>query len=235
MVSGYSLLQFGADRFRVGPWQADDRVAYVAFAGPGPKPSTDSVHRCADRLAEGGFRGAVTAALRSYEAEPFLACGFGHHERLHVLRHDLDDLTPPRRGGSRRARRRDVEGVLRTDHAAFPPFWRLDEAGLREAVEATPSARFRVVEGDDRGVVAYAVCGRSDAIGYLQRLAVHPDHAGGGIGTDLVRDALAWLRRRGGRQALVNTQDSNQGAVQLYLRLGFRLDPEQLHVLWRDW
>lgn len=233
-MSGHANVQIGMDRFRVGAWQADDRVAYIAPAPGGLGPSPGGVRACIERLQAEGFSGAITSALRAEEARSFESAGFQPHEALHILRRDLDDIDAADRAvRHRRARQRDRDGVLKVDHAAFTPFWRLDGAGLDEAVHATPSTRFRVVQ--TREIVAYAVCGRAERIGYLQRLAVHPTWARHGMGSALVIDALSWLRRRGANEALVNTQESNVAAVTLYQRLGFVLDREQLHVLRSHW
>ncbi len=123
------------------------------------------------------------------------------------------------------------------DGAAFSPFWRFDERGLDDARAATPSARFRVVDGigggDDGRVVGYAITGRAGSIGYLQRLAVLPDHQRRGIGHALVMDGLLWARRRGSTSVLVNTQETNEAAVRLYERMGFRREAYGLAVLER--
>ena len=63
---------------------------------------------------------------------------------------------------------------------SFDGFWRLDADGLTNAIDATPSSRFRVVEGD-AGLLAYAVTGRAGHHGYLQRLAVASRRAPRGI------------------------------------------------------
>ena len=52
-----------------------------------------------------------------------------------------------------------------------------------------------------------------------------------GIATMLVLDGLAWLARHGVSQAIVNTQEHNDGALALYQHLGFRLQPGGLAVL----
>jgi ribosomal protein S18 acetylase RimI-like enzyme len=119
--------------------------------------------------------------------------------------------------------------VLAVDAAAFPPFWQLDGAGLTEALAATPSSRHRVATAP--GVVGYAVWGRAGHRGYLQRLAVDPQHQGEGTGTALVADGLTWLRRRGASRVYVNTQEANQRALHLYERTGFRRQRDGLAVL----
>ena len=95
----------------------------------------------------------------------------------------------------------------------------------------------RVVDSrvaDDGGITGYAITGRAGALGYLQRLAVHPDHQHRGIGSALVTDALWWAKRRGAEAVLVNTQESNHVALALYERLGFDFEPDGLAVLERE-
>jgi GNAT superfamily N-acetyltransferase len=183
-------------------------------------------------LRERGYAEAVTAALAASEASAFLAEGFTVRERLHLLLHDLESLDgPPLEGFTvRRARRGDRGPALSVDARSFDPFWRLDSGGLDEAIEATPSSRFRVVDGAG-GVVGYAVSGRAGSRGFLQRLAVDPQQRQQGCGTALVLDGLRWMKRRGAVRAMVNTQERNSDALRLYEHLGFRLQPGGLAVL----
>ena len=124
--------------------------------------------------------------------------------------------------------------MLGVDHRAFSPFWRFDQAGLEDAREATPTSRYRVIDDDPSGkVIGYAVTGRAGTVSYLQRLAVHPDHQGRGVGTSLTLDALRWAARRGATSMLVNTQEENRSALSLYEHLGFVREQNGLDVLER--
>lgn len=122
--------------------------------------------------------------------------------------------------------------MLDVDRAAFDEFWRFDERSLREARQATPASRLRVVGEPE--CVGYAVFGRAQNRGYLQRLAVRPESMGRGLGTALVVDGLQWLHHHGADHAIVNTQESNQRAYELYQHLGFRPQPVGLAVLRHD-
>jgi len=227
-------VHWGPDRLRVGTWRGDEAVAQIVPA-PGHVPHRTAIERCIDDLGARGYRGVLTSALTYAEQQPFLDSGFVVHERLHLLRHDLRLLPPrlrleaPRR--LRRGRRRDRAGALRVDAAAFSSFWRFDARGLLDARAATPNSRFRVVE--DGSVVGYAVSGRAGHIGYLQRLAVLPDQQRRGVGRALVIDGLHWARRRGATTVLVNTQETNTAAVDLYEHLGFEREAYGLAVLER--
>ena len=230
------VLQWGWERARAGPWRGDGRVAYLAPLAPAGAPSVDFLRRCLETLAARGFEEVVTSALAPAEQGGFKAVGFEVYERLHLLSHKLENV--PRGAGSplplRRGKSSDWPAVLAVDAGSFAPFWRLDNEGLREAIEATPVSRFRVASPRRGGpVLAYAVTGLSGNQGYLQRLAVDPGHRRSGLGRALAIDGLRWLKRKAVSEAVVNTQLGNDAALQLYLSLGFREEPIQLSVLHR--
>jgi ribosomal protein S18 acetylase RimI-like enzyme len=218
-----SLTRWASHGLRVGPWRGDPHIAYLAPRPGASAPDASAVVDLRARLAGAGFGHAVTAALEPAEAEGFLAAGFEVREHLHVLsRSTAAALASSNDVPIRRARRADRNAVLAVDEVAFPAFWRLDRAGLDDALAATPTARFRLGTGpDDDGVVAYAIWGRAGTRGYLQRLAVDPEHRRAGYASALVADGLRWLRRRGSTTAVVNTQVDNGAALTLYERLGF--------------
>jgi len=222
------------DRLRIGPWRGDPAVAIVS-PRPGTTPSPVAVARAVVEVTGRGFRSILTPALSWNEQGVFLGQGFEVHERLHLLGHDLRRRPTAHADGVRlrRARRTDVRAVLALDGLAFDTFWRFDRAGLDDARRATPRSRFTVAEIDDR-LVGYHVTGMAGRLGYLQRLAVHPDVHRRGIGTALIGDALDWCARRHASSVLVNTQETNLGALRLYHQLGFVDEPTGLAVLELD-
>ena len=226
------MVRRGSERLRVGPWRGDARVAFVSPLADGLPPTTAMVQHACSILHERGYESVLTGALNERERGGFEAAGFEPREHLHLLAHDLRDVPKVGDRELRRARHGDRPRALAIDAAAFPAFWRLDADGLREAIDATPVARFRVAlaRGD---VVGYSVTGRAGSRGYLQRLAVDPVRHGEGHGAALVVDGLRWLRRRRAAQCVVNTQSGNERALDLYQRLGFVLQPSGLLVLAR--
>jgi GNAT superfamily N-acetyltransferase len=226
-MSGLRSRAFARGPIRYGAWRGDAAVALLAPIGGRPI-GRSAIRACLEQLEHDGFTSVLTSALAPSDQEPFLELGFAVRDRLHLLAHDLRVLPEVGRRGLRRARRSDRRHVLAVDAAAFPPFWRLDDTGLDDALDATPVARFRVAAGPHGG---YAITGRAGPRGYLQRLAVHPAAQGRGTGSALIVDGLRWARRWGAREVMVNTQTGNDGAVRLYERLGFVHRPEGLVVL----
>ncbi|MGI9033512.1 MAG: GNAT family N-acetyltransferase [Acidimicrobiales bacterium] len=227
------VLSSGREQVRTGPWRGDGRVAYLAPVTDAPPPSAGFIQHCLSELSARGYGSVVTAALTASERQAFYHCGFHDQERLRLLVHDLQQAPPAGGHSLRRAHQADRGAVLAVDAATFSAFWRLDGWGLDQAVAATPSSRFRVATAGGR-VVGYAITGRAGTDGYLQRLAVDPAHQRSGRGRALALDGLYWLRRKGARRAVVNTQVANDAAYSLYVGLGFRAQPCNLVVLRRE-
>jgi GNAT superfamily N-acetyltransferase len=225
-----ATLQVGTDRFRVAPWQGQRDIALL---GPGRGTQTLSaaaIRSCVADLRRAGVGRVFTPALGPLEVPPFLDAGFEVHERLHLLSRPLRELPAEAPPATRAGRPWHRRAVLEVDHAAFQTFWWFDEDTLREARRATPASRYRVVVRRNR-VEGYAVTGRAGHRGYLQRLAVHPRAQGLGLGRGLVLDAFRWLARRGATVIMVNTQEANQRALELYEGMGFARHPDGLVVL----
>jgi ribosomal protein S18 acetylase RimI-like enzyme len=233
IASSPDVLRWGRERARAGIWRGDDDVALLNPLPDAPPPSVEFLHRCMDTLAAKGFQRVVTGALTASEQAGFLEAGFGVEQRLHLLAIDFEPGLPPTPPGLplRRVSRRHWTDVLAVDRAAFPGFWQFDEDGLRDALRATPSVRFRVAVEPAGRIAGYAISGRSGRRGFVQRLAVDPSGQRSGTGRRLLLDGLEWMRRHGAQGAIVNTQVGNEAALALYRQTGFLDEPTGLSVL----
>ncbi len=215
---------------RVGPRRGDRAVASVVTYIDHPLDHA-SVADLINRLRDLGYRRVVTAALTVREEQSFRANGFERARELVLLERPLNTELPAAGDKLKRARRRDLGDILKVDTAAFDPFWAFDAVGIREALNSTPRRLLRITAEQP---VAYALSGVAGDRAYLQRLAVHPEAAGKGLGTSLLLDALRWMQRRGASCAFVNTQQDNDRALNLYKRHGFVEQDEGLVILTRD-
>jgi ribosomal protein S18 acetylase RimI-like enzyme len=231
------IIRWGRERARIWPWRGDRNVAFLAPVPEAPILSAAFLRRCLTILGERGFARVVTSALSPIEQTGFFAAGFEVAEELHLLSLDLDGLPPLSDVGVTRVAAGERPQILAIDGAAFSPFWQLDEHGLNEALSATPRTRFRaVIDEQARGaagrtLIGYAINGRSGSRGFVQRLAVVPEARRHGIGRGLLLDGLHWMRRRGVRRAVVNTQVGNEAALALYYDAGFLRESSGLSVM----
>ncbi len=215
---------------RVGPWRGDRAVASVVTYIDQPLDEA-AVAGLISRLRSLGYRRAVTAALTMQEAPSFRTNGFVRVRELVLLERALDTQFAAPSDRLKRLRGRKLDDVLTIDRAAFDSFWAFDLTGIREALNSTPHRILRITADQPLG---YALSGVAGDRAYLQRLAVHPNATGQGLGTSLLLDALRWMQKRGAVSAFVNTQHDNVRALRLYNRHGFVEQDQGLVILARD-
>jgi ribosomal protein S18 acetylase RimI-like enzyme len=225
-------LRFGDSWARIAPWRGGGGAAHLVV-GPDASVPPSVVEHCVEQARASGYESVLTSAVSPQESDVFVDAGFSIRERLHLLALDLEAKPAPATPPLDKATRRDRAAVIEVDNVSFDRFWRLGPVGLKDALTATPTSRFRVGRDDTR-VVAYGITGVAGRYGYLQRVAVHPDARSRGWGHAVVGDSLGWIWKHGAYRAYVNTQLENQRALALYESFGFEILPAGLCVLGRS-
>lgn len=225
-------------RARVRPWWNDPAVAVVTFIDHGTVPSSTALRVWLGELRAHGFTSIRTGAVTDAGADTLQRQGFETVQTLRLLDLSLIGWRPPAGPTvrSRRLRVHERADAVLVDRAAFGDPWAIDINGIDETCTATPSHRARTIVTDDPALplAGYAITGRADRTGYLQRLAVHPEQQGRRVGISLTRDSLMWMQRRHLSRAIVNTHTDNEVALELYQRMGFRALPQGLAVMSRS-
>ena len=143
----------------------------------------------------------------------------------------------------RRAQHKDLAslgrlgGLLVRTHFAFDP-QRFKLAGIASEEGYAAFLRGQMKEEDatilvaehDGAVVGYVYAQLEplswkelrEPAGFIHDVAVDEAHQHGGIGAALMDAAIDWLRGRGAPRVILWTAEKNNGAQQLFSRLGFR-------------
>jgi len=185
-----------------------------------------------------GYRAIRTSALLDRSAATAERAGFELLDSLELLRRDLSDpLVPPWAPDESppsisRLRWWHHGEAARVDRAAFGPMWGMDRRSIAMIRRATPRHWARRVNAPG-SMIGFVIAGLGQpraATGYIQRLSVHPDHHGRGIGRSLVFRALTALLDAGVGTAIVNTGADNHRAMALYTAAGFSPTGQQMTV-----
>jgi ribosomal protein S18 acetylase RimI-like enzyme len=223
---------------RVRCWPGEPHVAQLVMYQQNRPPTHDDLTRWCTDLARRGFTAVRTSALATAASARVESHGFTVIQQLVLLQHDEPSrVAAPVQRTARLLVDLDPSAAA-VDRAAFGPHWSLDTAAVHDVRHATPRHRARAIittsgtggTGGTAQVIAYAITGRDSRMGFLQRLAVHPDHHRQGLGLALVHDSLRWLARWRVQRVLVNTPTNNEAALALYEGVGFHRLPDGLRV-----
>jgi GNAT superfamily N-acetyltransferase len=222
---GRLVLRRGWAKAEARPWNADVPDASLRLI----RGSSEFLAACGAYLLGIGVSGVASPPLPDALSGMWLSAGFEPHLALDLYSRELVGSQPAPSHEVTTGGASDWEHMERIDHAAFPPLWRLDQDGLREAMGATPHSSLLLTHEKSRPT-GFAIVGAGSIAGYLQRVAVHPEFSGQGIGRSLVRAANKWAKRRGARSMVLNTQPDNDPAARLYVSEGFQKMLDQLTV-----
>ena len=209
------------------PWNDTEPDASVRLVRGGKA----FLSACSDQILECGAPSVLSPPLPASSLRTWETAGYDVFLRLALMRLSLDEQprAPDHLVVQSAADRMD--DLLEIDAAAFSSFWRFDRLGLAEALDATGRSNVLIIRDSEGKPTGFAIVGFGSAIAYLQRVAVHPDWQGNGMGRSLVRVAARKARDAGARVMLLNTQLNNEPAMRLYESEGYVRLPEPLCLL----
>jgi ribosomal protein S18 acetylase RimI-like enzyme len=208
------------------PWNDDVPDAGVRLE----RGSSEFLRAVAEHLAPLGSGTVYSPALYPSAARLWARADFERFGHLMVMERALAGESAAAEHPVERWERPDWTEVVLLDRLAFAGFWRMSEAGLLEALGATPRSVLLRVRIDGR-LAGYALVGSQMSLSFLQRVAVDPVYSGQGVGTALIRAAREWAKRSGARIMVLNLRPENQAARHLYEKEGFRSSGTSLDLL----
>jgi len=206
-------------------WPDESPVAWVRLAALDDALGVDEWLNVAlpsvlDRLRHRGTHKLAWMDYGGWAGSYLRAHGFKRLTEVMTLA-KLDRVLPDTSGGNTRLRLAsdtDIPAIVVVDQAALPPHWWHSVTTIRRRDVTPHHLAVAKVAG---AVVGYAEGELRLPAAHLNRIAVHPDHQGHGIGALLLRDALRVFWKRGVERVTLNTQSDNRRSQRLYRRFGF--------------
>jgi GNAT superfamily N-acetyltransferase len=159
---------------------------------------------------------------RDWLKEPLEAAGFQLKTMLRA--YDKTDFRVPSAGSQRVHIRpfcqNDATELVELERLCFDPPWRHDARSFVDIARMYP---YFVVAEDEQGIAGYQFNVVDMRVGYLVRIATHPRVWGQGVGTRLMVEAIRYFEREGVWKIVLNTEETNTRAHQLYEWFGFYL------------
>jgi ribosomal-protein-alanine N-acetyltransferase len=111
----------------------------------------------------------------------------------------------------------DLPAVAAIERRAFPTPWSI----AMFVLEMSKSTGLCLAATRSSKLVGYTVCSRYDSVWHVMNIAVEPELRREGIASALLAELYA--RAGDGAQFTLEVRRSNQGAIELYQRDGFRI------------
>jgi [ribosomal protein S18]-alanine N-acetyltransferase len=132
----------------------------------------------------------------------------------------------------------DLPQVIAIERRAFPTPWSL----AMFVLELSKPSGICLAARRDKAMVGYLVCSRYDTVWHIMNVAVDPDSRRTRVATALLDELMARVDDPRARYTL-EVRQSNQAAIALYERFGFRAagtrrryyqdNGEDAHIMWR--
>ena len=117
-------------------------------------------------------------------------------------------------------READIEKIHRLEKKAFSDPWGIH--GLKESLGQSYTKLFGAWEKEE--LLGYAIVYFMADEGELVRIAVDPCCRRRGVASHLLEELLRVCRENGVKRVLLDVRESNEAAIKLYERMGFKAD-----------
>ncbi len=134
----------------------------------------------------------------------------------------------------------DIPSVISVNMLTLPEHY--SDYFYYEILKDFPST-FLIAE-QNRAVAGYIMCRMEYGLsmtkrfglakkGHVISVAVLKEHRGKGVGTKLIQESLGEIRKQSGKECYLEVRITNQGAIDLYKRIGFKVT-STLHGYYKD-
>jgi len=120
----------------------------------------------------------------------------------------------------RAANKDDVDRMTQLDAICFSSPW--SHASFESELTTNPLAWYLIAETPEGKMVGYAGLWAIEDEGHITNVAVHPDYRRKHLGSILVEQLIETTRGEGLKKYTLEVRVTNQAAISLYEKFGFR-------------
>ncbi len=116
----------------------------------------------------------------------------------------------------------DLAAVKEIEHASFTNPWHISSF-QGEIANYDISFPYVVIHADSGDIIGYVIFWLIRDEAQISNFAVHPEFRGRGLGEEVLSRTLALMKKRGGKQVVLEVRPSNMPARLLYAKFGFKV------------
>ena len=124
----------------------------------------------------------------------------------------------------------DFSNLLDLDEAIFEPYWRNSINSFHETLKSCLNNYLFIQKKKDE-IIGYAILGETRKLSYLQRIGVSKNHQKQGYGDELLKSVLTFSKKKKFLTMRLNTQETNESALNLYKKNGFSIQKNKLVIM----
>ena len=124
----------------------------------------------------------------------------------------------------------DFSNLLDLDEAIFEPYWRNSINSFHETLKSCLNNYLFIQKKKDE-IIGYAILGETRKLSYLHRIGVSKNQQKQGYGDELLKSVLTFSKKKKFLTMRLNTQETNESALNLYKKNGFSIQKNKLVIM----
>ena len=176
-----------------------------------------------------------SSMIKESQVNSWEAAGWFPYKKLYVCDQNMKYLSNNKTESvtnisQKRLEVSDFSYLLDLDKTIFEPYWRNSYNSFHETLKSCLN-NYLFIQKEKNQTIGYAILGETRKLSYLQRIGVSKNHQKQGYGEDLLKSVLAFSKKKKFLTMRLNTQETNESALNLYKKNGFSIQKSKLIIM----
>ena len=176
-----------------------------------------------------------SSMIKESQVNSWEAAGWFPYKKLYVCDQNMKYLSNNKTDSltnisQKRLEVSDFSYLLDLDKTIFEPYWRNSYNSFHETLKSCIN-NYLFIQKEKNQTIGYAILGETRKLSYLQRIGVSKNYQKQGYGEDLLKSVLAFSKKKKFLTMRLNTQETNESALNLYKKNGFSIQKNKLVIM----